>query len=212
MAKQLLTPQLWNKIEPLLPAPKKRRLRYPGRKPISHRQALTGILFVLKTGIPWEYLPKEMGCGSGMTCWRRLRDWHRAGVWRKLHELLLSELQHADQIDWSRAIVDSSSVRAPSGGQKTGPNPVDRRKLGVKHHVIVDGHGIPLALILTAANRHDVTQLLPLIEAIPQIRGKVGKPRHRPKSLFGDRAYDSEPHRKALKKNRYQAPARETSH
>jgi transposase len=78
----------------------------------------TGILFVLKSGIPWEMLLQEMGCGSGMTCWRRLRDWQEAGVWQRLHELLLAQLQEADQIDWSRAVVDSASVRALGGGGK----------------------------------------------------------------------------------------------
>ncbi len=87
MAKPLLPDELWNRIEPLLPLPKPRRFRYPGRKPIDNRKVLIGILFVLKTGICWEDLPREMGCGSGMTCWRRLRDWHEAGVWQALHEL-----------------------------------------------------------------------------------------------------------------------------
>src|SRR5512140_3244410 len=100
MAKPLLDDELWDVIEPLLPAPKPRRARFPGRKPMDNRQALTGILFVLKTGIPWEYLPQEMGCGSGMTCWRRLRDWQQAGVWDRLHHVLLNQLQEADQIDW----------------------------------------------------------------------------------------------------------------
>ena len=81
MARPLLSDELWEVIEPLLPPPKKRRFRYPGRKPVEPRRALTGILFVLKTGIQWEDLPLEMGCGSGITCWRRLRDWQRAGVW-----------------------------------------------------------------------------------------------------------------------------------
>ena len=85
MAKPVLDDELWKLVEPLLPPPKKRRRRNPGRKPKDHRSVLTGILFVLKTGIPWEYLPKEMGCGSGMTCWRRLRDWQEAGVWEKIH-------------------------------------------------------------------------------------------------------------------------------
>src|SRR5512141_346380 len=102
MAKPLLDDDLWNEVAPLLPAPKPRRSRFPGRKPIDNRQALTGILFVLKTGIPWEYLPQEMGCGSGMTCWRRLRDWQQVGVWDRLHHVLLNRLQQADQIDWSR--------------------------------------------------------------------------------------------------------------
>ena len=128
MAKPLLDEELWNRIEPLLPAPKPRRKRFPGRKPISHRQALTGILFVLKTGIPWEYLPQELGCGSGMTCWRRLRDWQAAGVWQKVHERWLDELREADQIDWSRAVVDSSPVRALHGGKKQGRIPRTRPK------------------------------------------------------------------------------------
>jgi transposase len=80
MAKTLLDDELWQIIEPLLPPVKPRRLRYPGRKRLSDRQTLTGILFVLKTGIAWEDLPQEMGCGSGMTCWRHLAAWHRAGV------------------------------------------------------------------------------------------------------------------------------------
>jgi transposase len=118
MAKAVLDDALWELIEPLLPRPKKRRKRNPGRKPIPPRASLTGILFVLITGIPWEYLPQEMGCGSGMTCWRRLRDWHKAGVWKKVHRVLLAHLREADQIDWSRAVVDSSSIRAVKGGPK----------------------------------------------------------------------------------------------
>lgn len=118
MAKPLVDDELWKLAETILPAPKPRRFRFPGRKPVTNRQALTGIVFVLKTGIPWEYLPQEMGCGSGMTCWRRLRDWQAAGVWQALHELLLAQLQGADQIDWSRAVVDSASVRAVHGGEK----------------------------------------------------------------------------------------------
>ena len=123
MAKPILDDELWKLITPLLPPPKRRRRRYPGRKPVENRAALTGILFVLRTGIPWEYLPKEMGCGSGMTCWRRLRDWQKAGVWEKIHRLLLNRLQEADKIDWSRAVVDSASVRAVFGGRKPAPIP-----------------------------------------------------------------------------------------
>lgn len=117
MAKPILDDELWKLIEPLIPK-KKRRFRYPGRKPIPDRAVLTGILFVLKTGIGWEHLPKEMGCGSGMTCWRRLRDWQKAGVWDKIHHILLNKLRKADKIDFSRAVVDSASVRAILGGKK----------------------------------------------------------------------------------------------
>jgi transposase len=123
MAKPLLDDELWAVIEPLIPPHKPRRFRYPGRKPLGHREVLTGILFVLRTGIQWEYLPRELGCGCGMTCWSHLRDWHKAGVWQKIHELLLAKLQGAHKLDWSRAIVDSSSVRAVFGGPRQGPTP-----------------------------------------------------------------------------------------
>jgi transposase len=118
MAKPILDDSLWQFIEPLLPPPKRRRFRFPGRKPVGNREALTGILFVLKTGIGWEYLPQEMGCGSGMTCWRRLAEWQKLGVWDKVHQALLDKLQEAEKIDWSRAVVDSSSVRAVLGAKK----------------------------------------------------------------------------------------------
>lgn len=114
MASPLVPDELWEVVEPLIPQVK-RRYRYPGRKRVPDRQVLTGILFVLKTGIPWEALPQEMGCGSGVTCWRRLREWQERGVWQKLHEVLLSKLNAAGEIDWQRAAVDSSHVRAFGG-------------------------------------------------------------------------------------------------
>jgi transposase len=117
MAKPLLTDELWEVIEPLLPPepPKPRG----GRPRISNRAALTGILFVLKTGLQWELLPQEMGCGSGMTCWRRLRDWQYAGVWERLHQVLLDRLQAEGEIDWSRASLDSASIRAKKGAKQS---------------------------------------------------------------------------------------------
>jgi transposase len=123
MAKPILDDALWELMEPLLPRPRERRRRYPGRKPLSHRAVLSGILFVLRTGIPWELLPQELGYGSGMTCWRRLRDWQKAGVWARMHRVLLDKLQEADKIDWSRAVVDSASVRAVFGGRRPGQVP-----------------------------------------------------------------------------------------
>src|SRR5215216_1180942 len=152
MAKELVTDELWETIEPLLPPepPKPQG----GRPRIDDRAALTGIVFVLKSGIPWEMLPKEMGCGSGMTCWRRLKEWHEAGVWERLHRRLLDRLGEANQIEWERASLDSSSVAAP-GGQKTGANPTDKGKQGSKRHLVVDRRGVPLCVIHSAANVHD---------------------------------------------------------
>jgi transposase len=121
MAKPLLSDELWERIEPLLPPD--RAKPKGGRPRISNRQALTGILFVLRTGCPWEYFPKELGCGSGMTCWRRLRDWQVAGVWEKIWRVLLDELGLANGIDWSKVVIDSCSVRALFGGRKPAPIP-----------------------------------------------------------------------------------------
>jgi transposase len=177
----------------------KRRLHHPGRKRIHDRRTLSGILFVLRTGIAWQQLPQELGYSSGMTCWRRLQEWQQAGVFQALHERLLSQLRAAGRLDLSRAVCDSTSLRALFGGDQTGPSPVDRRKLGSKHHLITDANGIPLACLLTGANAHDVTQLLPLVEAIPAIRGVVGRPPRRPAVLLADRGYDSQAHRQALR-------------
>lgn len=200
MAKQLVSDDLWARIEPLLPPEKPRRSRFPGRKPIDRRKVLTGIIFVLKSGISWDELPAELGWGCGRTCREALTAWQAAGVWRRLHEVLLAELQGADLIDWTRALIDSAASKAPKGGEQTGPNPTDRRKKGSKHHVITDGGGIPLATALTGANRHDSTQMLPLVDAIPPVRGRRGRPRRRPESVRGDRAYDSGPGRKELRR------------
>ena len=124
MAKPLLPDGLWAIIEPLLPQrdpnPKGGRPRLPDRA------ALTGILFVLKTGIGWEDLPAEMNCGSGMSCWRRLRDWQLDGTWDRVHAVLLERLRDAGKLDWSRCVVDSSSVRAVFGGSI----PAKTRRIG----------------------------------------------------------------------------------
>lgn len=121
MGKPIIDDELWALIEPLLPPAKPRRFRYPGRVPVPDRAALTGILFVLKTGIRWNELPAEMGCGSGISCWRRLRDWQQAGVWNRLHETLLAKLRAADRIDFSRVVIDSSSVGAGEKQARTPP-------------------------------------------------------------------------------------------
>ena len=111
MTKPLVNDELWAAIKPLLPehAPSPKG----GRPRVPDRAALTGIVFVLRSGIQWEMLPQEMGCGSGMTCWRRLHEWQEAGVWAELHAVLLDRLAEADQLDWSRCSLDSATVPAP---------------------------------------------------------------------------------------------------
>lgn len=118
MAKPLLPDAVWAVIQPVLPlVPPSPR---GGRPRLDDRRALVGILFVLKTGMAWEDLPAELNCGSGMTCWRRLAEWQQDGTWDKIHAVLLDRLDQAGKLDWSRAVVDSSSVRAVLGGSASG--------------------------------------------------------------------------------------------
>ncbi|MEU6171623.1 IS5 family transposase [Streptantibioticus parmotrematis] len=200
MHADLVPEDLWERVAPLLPPAPKRRHRHPGRPRVPNRAALAGILYVLRTGVAWHDVPaKTVGC-SGVTAWRRLRDWTAAGVWTRLHAALLTELRRTDLLDLDDCAVDGSHVRALKRGDLVGPSPVDRARSGSKHHVIVDRHGTPLAVTLTRGNRHDVTQLLPLLDAIPAIRGLRGRPRRRPRRLFADRGYDFDKYRRLLRK------------
>jgi transposase len=118
MADELVNDELWEIVRPLLPPPPSRKAA-AGRKRLDERCVFAGILFVLQSGISWERLPKEMGCGSGMTCWRRARDWQKAGVWERLHRILLVKLHSADRLDFSRVITDDSSVRTAGSSRKS---------------------------------------------------------------------------------------------
>jgi transposase len=155
------------------------------------------IWFVLTTGCRWEDVPSEMGC-SGRTAHRRLRQWEEMGVWARLHVHLLTLLRKAEQLDTEVAIVDSVIVRAFGGGGETGPSPVDRRKTGSKHTVMVDGNGVPLAIRTAGANASDHTQILPVVLDFPKISGKVGRPKEHPDAVFADRGFDSEDTRRLL--------------
>ncbi len=193
--KAMVSDKLWEEIKPLLPLHASRPRG--GRPPSSDRAALEGILYVLRSGIPWELLPAVFGV-CGMTCWRRLRDWQACGVWNQLHERILAQLQRADKMDWDRACVDSTSVRATKGGEEVGPSPTDRRKASTKHHLAVEGHGYPIAECISAGNINDCQLLEVLIDTVPLVRGKRGHPRRRPRKLHADKAYDHAKCRRAL--------------
>ena len=123
MSRTPVSQELWKQLEPLIPPFVPSRKGGRRKRTISDEAALNGILFVLQTGIAWEDLPQALGYGSGMTCWRRLRDWNAAGVWEQLHQAMLVRLREHDQIDWSRASIDGSSVPSPRGARKQGPTP-----------------------------------------------------------------------------------------
>ena len=117
VAPWIVSDAFWSRVVRVLPTPP-RRFRYPGRKRLDDRAALQGILFVLHTGIAWRHLPLELGFGGGSTCYRRLDEWQRAGVWERLHGLLLAELRAAGEIEWARAVADSSHVQAKKGAPR----------------------------------------------------------------------------------------------
>jgi transposase len=118
MAQEILPDELWGALDPLFPPPPARPKG--GRRRIPNRATLTGLLFVLRTGLPWEYVPPELGCGSGMTCGRRLRDWQAQGIWQKVPQPLLPAVGDADPIDWTRAAIAAATVPAPRGAQQPG--------------------------------------------------------------------------------------------
>lgn len=120
---ELVSDALWSKVAPLLPARAARRSRNPGRLPLDDRGALTGIVYVLKTGVSWREVPREVAGCSGVTCWRRLRDWTEAGVWPELHRVLLDELRREGVLELDTAVVDASHVRALKGRPRRAPRP-----------------------------------------------------------------------------------------
>ncbi|WP_230950774.1 IS5 family transposase, partial [Xanthomonas translucens] len=151
-----------------------------GRPRVDDQSALNGIVYVLRTGIAWEDLPQELGYGSGMTCWRRLRDWQAAGVWHRLHQVLLAELSPRRPARFQPGQPGRGQCGLPPGGAYTGPNPTDRGKRGSKRRVITDRHGVPLAFCVTGANRHDSVVFEERGDALPSIAGKPGRPRRWP--------------------------------
>jgi transposase len=162
-----------------------------GRPRIPHRTVLQVIWFVLVAGCRWEDVPLELGC-SGRTAHRRLRRWEELGIWDRLHADLLRLLRQAHKLDPDLVIVDSVMVRAFGGGEATGPSPVDRRKKGSKHTLLVDRHGVPLEIHTAGANASDHVQIIPLVLDFPKVGGKPGRPKELPDTLVADAGYDND--------------------
>jgi transposase len=197
----LIPDTLWQAIQPLLPTPPP---RYGGRPRVDDRAALAGIVHQLRTGVPWRLLPsRQLRCGSPVTCWRRLRDWQRAGVWQRLHPPAVESAQLPGPARLVAGQPGQLECPRQAGGCLTGPNPTDRGKLGSKYHLLVDRGGIPLAVCLSASNTHDSLLLEAVVDAVPPIRGprgRPGRPRKRPAKLHLDKGYDYPRCRQALRR------------
>jgi transposase len=151
------------------------------------RNCLAAIIYMARTSTPWRLLPaRELGCGSSATCWRRLTEWATAGVFDQLHLEVLDRLGEQGRLDWSRASVDSMSVRAKRGDH-VGANPVDRGKPGSKLHLVCDGSGLPLAAVVTAANVSDTSLLQAVVADLPAVRTPSGQRRCRSDAVHADK-------------------------
>jgi transposase len=197
MANASLPPEMYEEIEPLLPEEKPVGPK-GGRPRIPHWIVMKIIWYVLVTGCRWEDVPAELGC-SGRTAHRRLEQWELMGIWGQLHRRLLELLNRQHKLNLNVVIVDGVTVRAFGGGENTGPSPVDRRKNGTKHTLLVDPHGIPLAMRTAPANASDQRQIIPLILDFPKVGGTPGRPKKLPNKLYADRGYDSDPTRGLLR-------------
>ena len=152
----------WEKVKSLIPlAPSRAK---GGRPRMDDRQAFAAIIYVLRTGIQWNALPREWGASS--TVHDRFQEWVQAGVFLKLWQAGLEQFEETCGIDWQWLSMDGAMTKAPLGGEKTGPNPTDRGKSGVKRSLLTEGHGVPIGLTIEGANRHDMKLLRPTIESI----------------------------------------------
>ena len=187
----------FEELKPHLPTEKPIGSR-GGRPRTTHKIVVRVIWFVLTSGCRWQDVPLELGC-SGRTAHRRLKEWEESGVWDRLHAHFLVLLRKRGKLNPDLVVIDGVYVRAFGGGEVTGPSPVDRRKKGSKHTLMVDRQGIPLAIRTAAANASDHRQIIPLVLDFPRVGGKPGRPRELPAEVYADRGYDSDDTRALLR-------------
>jgi putative transposase len=183
---------LWEKIQRILPKEKPAGSR--GRPALSNRQVFNGILFVLRSGCQWKGLKKEW-FGASSSVHARFQAWNEAGLWKKIFRMMVNYYDRKRRIQWKWQAIDSKMVAAPLGGDLTGPNPTDRAKSGSKRHILVDQRGAPLSILITAANAHDITCALTVVDRPIVARPKT---KYRVHHLCADKGYDSEPFRRKL--------------
>lgn len=201
-----LSDELWEKMEPFIPKPKdrlrgrgKQRRNVGGRPPAVPRVVLAGILYVLRTGCQWNAAPKEYG--SGKTLHRYFQVWTRRKVFKKLWRAGLLEYDATQGIGWEWQAVDGAMTKAPLGGGATGPNPTDRAKCGTKRSLLTDQHGVPLALVVSGANRHDAPLLQPTLDAL--VVERPAPTAEEPQNLCVDKGYKGKPTEQAAQQRGY---------
>ncbi|MGL5830025.1 MAG: IS5 family transposase [Angustibacter sp.] len=197
MSRRLVSDELWAVVEPLLP-PRNVRPQGGGRAAVDDRAVFTAIVYVLTTGCAWRHLPPSFGV-SVPTAHRRFTAWSRAGLWQRLHRVVLDAYGAAGEVDWSARRHRRCEPTSGKGGSLTGPNPTDRGKNGSKLHVLCDAAGLPLVVGVSAANTHDSLALRPLVQGIPPVRSRRGPRRRRPAVLHADKGYDYPIHRAWLR-------------
>ena len=189
--------ELWERVKPLIPEPPSHAKG--GRRRIEDRTAFEAIVYVLRTGIQWNALPRELAASS--TAHDRFQEWERAGFFQALWQAGLQDYDELQGIQWEWQSVDGAMTKAPFGGAATGANPTDRGKRGVKRSLLTDGTGIPLAIVVDGANRHDVKLLCATVDGIVIARPEPSE--DHPQHLCLDAAYDSAQAREEVEKRHY---------
>jgi len=200
-----LSDEFWERVEPLVPeAPSHAR---GGRPRMPDRKAFEAMVYVLRTGIQWNALPREMGASS--TVHERFQEWERTGLFEKLWRVGLAEYEELEGIEWEWQSVDGVMTKAPLGRGASGPNPTDRAKKGVKRSLLTDGNGIPLAVVVDGANRNDDKLLAATLDGIVVARpASEGEEEESAEHLCLDAGYDSEVVREEVELRGYEAHIR----
>jgi len=195
-----LSDEEWERMRPLIPKTKRKK-KVTGRPRMDDRKAMTAILYVLRTGCQWKAIPRSLGAGSSVH--DRFQQWVKAKVFKKMWQAGLLELDKKKQLDWAWQCMDGAMTKAPLGGEKTGKNPTDRAKSGVKRSLMTEGNGVPIGLAVEGANCHDKRLVEGTLQSILVERPRVT--RKNPQNMCMDKGYDYPDTRQLVKQWGYTA-------
>jgi len=182
-----ISDQLWEVVQPILPVHVNTHRFGGGRPRVSDRTCADGIFYVLRTGCQWKALDQTDLC-PGSTAHDRYQEWVAADVFLKLWQAGVEQFDELQGIDWAWLSMDGAMTKAPLGGEKTGPNPTDRGKSGVKRSLLTEGGGVPIGLAVAGANRHDMKLVRDTIERIVVERPEPTA--EAPQGMCLDKGYD----------------------